>query len=184
MTKFVIEHAGIGRFVRGDVVSEDQLTRDGMDVARLIGLRAMRLATGLECELTHVDLPGTTRDTSFQHQLAEKENEILLLRARISELEQANTVHARPASLPQSVNQGEVRLIEEKDRMIHSLQAQLQNARQGNLGRRPEPEVPQEQPVPPAPTPPAAGTMEPRYAPTGPKTVSVSPAKTPPAPPA
>lgn len=160
--RYVVEHEGIGRWKRGDVVPHSEFLNVKADVDRLLGLRAMRAATPLEYGQKHVDLASPEAALSYQHILSEKDQQIARLTARVAELEQQV---ATGPQLTQIIPPGEqaARVFEEKDHVIHGLQAQLRAlTNQGTP--TPAPTTPA--PSPSTPTTPAPTTPAPSPAPT------------------
>jgi hypothetical protein len=123
--KFVVEHEGLGKWKRGDVLAASQIEKEGGSIDRLLGQHAMRAALEAEWGMAHVDLPGSQAQLSFQHMLAEKDMVIARQAARISELEEEKANSQQHAgALP---HLGDAGLIEEKDRLIAALQSRVKN---------------------------------------------------------
>lgn len=123
--KFVVEHQGVGPWRRGDVISLRELEEQQSDVDRLLGLRALRAATHLEAGQRHVDLPSEQAQLSFQHLLAEKDQEILRLKGRISELEEEKANKAQVVVA--EAQRGAADIVREKDTVINTLQARIKH---------------------------------------------------------
>jgi hypothetical protein len=152
--RFVVEHDGLGKWRRGDVVTTAQIEAEGGDLERLLGTRCMRAATELEYGQTHVDLPNAQTALSYQHVLAEKDLQIARLTNRVRELEEEKA-NRHQGVTNQAPPQHEAALIEEKDRLIHTLQAKIKSA-EGERLRGPE------HPPAPAPTTPTPARPRPQ----------------------
>ncbi len=123
--KFVILHAKVGDWCRGDVVDRSWFDAKNIPVERLMGLGALRGATQLERTVLHVDLQDNqVQNQSLQHQLAMKDAKISELQARIAELEEEKT---RRTSAAQQVipARGVDALMAAKEQHIHDLQNRL-----------------------------------------------------------
>jgi hypothetical protein len=120
----VILHHGVGKWQRGDVISGQVLQQAGSDIDRLLALRSMRVATEVECDKGHVSLPSPEMNMSYEQVLSDKDKEIVRLSSRVSSLEEQLSagLHLNQKSIN---NTNQAALIEEKDRTIATMQAQL-----------------------------------------------------------
>lgn len=125
LKKFVVIHRGVGPFGEGDVVSDDELHEKGATLDRLLGLRSIRPATELEWNEKHVDLPATVLNPSFQHMLAEKDQQLARQAARINELENHQSSARLPPVPPPAHPQADAAASREKDQIISDLQSRL-----------------------------------------------------------
>lgn len=128
--KYVVLHRGLGEWRRGDVITRAQIEAKNGEVERLLGSRAMRSVTELEYTQSHVDLPDDQAQLSFQHELAQRDQTIARLTARVNELEEEKA--NRQQQVHAQVHRAEAEVFEEKDRLIHTLQAKLKNAEHAN----------------------------------------------------
>lgn len=127
-SKFVMIHKGVGGWSRGDVISDEELQKAHCDIDRLLGLRAMRPATPVEYGQKHVDLDSPEAELSYQHLLADKDQQIARLTARIATLEdEKSTWGRREQQQMMPAIQQTAPVIEEKDKIIAALRAEVAN---------------------------------------------------------
>lgn len=78
---FVVLHAGLGQWKRGDVLTQADLPLDELN--RHLGLKSVRLAYPAEAVMKHVQLPDDTPSISYEQRLAEKDQQIMSLHAQL-----------------------------------------------------------------------------------------------------
>mgnify|MGYP001579306796 CR=1 FL=1 len=127
-THVVVLHTRVGRLPQGEVVPLASLA--GWDVVRLLDIDAVKVADEYESTLTHVTLDRLRRDKPVQEALLNqvmRENEALKLRTANAE-ESARLGRQEAASLVQQAMLSARPVLDEKDRQIADLRAQLESA--------------------------------------------------------
>ncbi len=121
---FVVLSDGLGKWRKGDVVEGTVLRESGCEVPRLMALKALREATSNERDSKHVALVSPERHLSYEHQLAEKDGEIVRLTSRVASLEEQMAA-GNHLQKPAVTEANESSLIAEKDRAVRSLEGRV-----------------------------------------------------------
>ncbi len=117
---FVVLHAGLGKWKRGDVLTSIDLPI--AELNRHLGLKSVRLAYPAEATMKHVELPDDVPSMSYEQRLAEKDQQIMSLQAQIRDAQDAMQ-RSQPVNhtLLSAERENHAALNHEKDRQFSDL---------------------------------------------------------------